>query len=182
MAEDKIIVRSVYRKPLSKMVGQNIDIPPELMKKASKIILEAIRKEIKNDAAKHNAMSRLKGQPIPIPNSKEFVLSFKVQNNGNKIEISSTWPFVDVFLEGQNRHAMTWLTKVAGVDKVPMIQPNGVVLIRTAPLSSDKAWIHPGFLKYNFLNRGVEKGREKAAEMLAEELLPTLIQSTDILL
>lgn len=182
MADDKIVVRSVYRKPLSKMVGQDIAIPPDLMKRAGKLILESVRQEIKKDAAKHNAMSRLKGQPIPIPNSKEFVLSFKVQVQGNKIEITSTWPFVDVHLEGQNRHAMTWLTKIAGVDKVPMIQPNGVVLIRTAPLTSDKAWIHPGFLKYNFLNRGVEKGREKAAEMLAEELLPTLLQSTDIFL
>ncbi len=181
MSEDKLTVRSVYGRPLSKMAGTKLDPPYLLLKKAGTLILESVRKEIKTDAAKHNAMNRAVGQPVSIPNSKEFVLSFKVSVKGKKIEISSDWPFVEHHLEGRDPYPMTWLTQAEGIKKVPMITSAGVVLVRMAPLTKEDAWIHPGFLKYNFLERGVRKGREAAAEMLAKEMLPSVLSTLDLL-
>jgi hypothetical protein len=180
--DSRLISRSVYKKPLSKLVGQDIDIPMELMKKCGKLILEEVRKEIKKDASKVGAMGRAVGKPVPLPDSKEFVMSFKYQVKNRRIEITSDWPFSELHTEGKRAYPMVWLTQQRGVSKVPMVNSSGIVLVRTTPLNSDQAWIHPGFLKYNFLERGVQKGRERAAAMLAEELALKILAQTDLFL
>lgn len=44
----------------------------------------------------------------------------------------------------------------------------GNKVVRTTPIRMKDAWIHPGFYKYTFLERGARKGREKAIQMLVE--------------
>ena len=65
---------------------------------------------------------------------------------------------------------MKWLVQPK-VKYVPIVQHDGQVIIRTAPLSTDKAWIHPGFVKYNFIERGVRKGREKVVKEMIDDFL-----------
>jgi hypothetical protein len=62
---------------------------------------------------------------------------------------------------------MWWLTKEGGTKKASM-RVGGNKVVRTTPIRMKDAWIHPGFYKYTFLERGARKGREKAIQMLVE--------------
>lgn len=44
---------------------------------------------------------------------------------------------------------------------VPLRDRSGDVIFRTAPLTTDSAWIHPGFAKHNFVNRAFERARNE---------------------
>jgi len=101
---------------------------------------------------------------------------------GQHIEIGSDWPFAEEHVKGNNPFRMTWLTQVEGVNGYLSSLVVGLRLFRMAPMTHDTAWIHPGFLKYTFLERGVRKGREQAATMLALEFLIPMIATRDILL
>jgi hypothetical protein len=54
------------------------------------------------------------------------------------------------------------------------------VIFRTAPLTTANAWIHPGFLRYTFIERGVKKGRVKVFEDMAEEIVSLFLSERDL--
>jgi hypothetical protein len=70
---------------------------------------------------------------------------------------------------------MWWLTRERGVFRVPIVQEDGSVLIVATPPNLGSAWIHPGALKFNFVSRGVKKGRVRAVKILAGEALQQLL-------
>ena len=161
---------------------------------AGKIILDCIKKEIKKDIAKATGMGG-HGKPAPLPQTARFTDSFTVRVTGTTIEITSTWPtakahttpvrkknFLDNTRTGVTKpFEMTWLMR----PKVPfarIVRQDGVVIVRTTPDPSkgDKPWIHPGFLRYTFLERGIRKGREKAVRALAEEIVAELLATHDL--
>ncbi len=187
-------LKGVYARPLAKKVGQQIPLTRDQLKRAGDIILEHIKKEIKKDIAK-SAGLRPQGEPVPLPNTSKFPDSFKVRVKGNIIEITSDWPTAKAhttdptspnFLgntapKGSAPIPMVWLTR----PKVPfarIVRRNGEVVVRTTPDPSkgQAVWIHPGFRKYTFLERGIRKGREAAVRMLASEIIQDLLQQNDL--
>jgi hypothetical protein len=150
-----------------------------MMRKAGEILLDSIKKEIKKDMAK-TAGLRGRGKPVPIPDSVKFVDSFSYQIKGSStIEIVSSWPTAEAhtIVPGASGGAsgatqpyrMTWLTGPK-IKTVPLVTQDGRVIFRSAPLAGN-AWIHPGFLRYTFIERGVRKGRVRVMEELAQEIV-----------
>lgn len=186
---DDVRLRGVYGKPLLKRDAPNTAVMPmPMLKKAAEIILKSVKKEIMKDMAK-TAGLRGRGKPVPMPDSRKFVDSFSWKVVGKStIEIRSTWPtassHTSVPGEGDNKkstppYPMTWLTQPQ-VKVVPLVTQEGQVIFRTAPLTTADAWIHPGFLRYTFIERGVNKGRVKVFEEMAEEILGLFLAERDL--
>jgi len=187
-------VRGVYGKPLSKMAGQTLPMTATQLKVAADIILKSIQKEIRKDMAKVAGIGG-SGNPVEMPSSDKFTKSFKVRMKGaSTIEIYSNWPTASAHTTKMkpgfvgNMHPdtsapieMKWLIRPA-VPLARIVQKDGQVVIRTTPnpARGDGYWIHPGFKKYTFLERGLRKGRIEAAKALAAELLAVALQGVDI--
>lgn len=187
-------LRSVYGGPLFKSVGGKINLTPGLLQKAGATILESVRRAIREDVAKSRAVARGRGKPVPLPDSQRFVESFQFRVKGKStLEFYSDWPTAEAHTKtpderglqarGENDQPirptqgfpMTWLVQ-PDVKKVPIITSDGVTLVRTAPMTTQEAWIHPGFIKYTFLERGVRKGRVQFIEDYAQEIVDLAIQ------
>ena len=204
MAKDGARLRGVYGKPWSKLVGQKVDITPEVMHKVGEIILLSVRAEIRKQVAL-SAGLRGRGQPVPMPRSKAFQESFGYQLRGSRtIEITSKWPYAGVWEEGKKPYPMTWLTGLGaaggfGEDKkpflnkkpgkvlaskyaIPIVTEDGSVIIRFAPFKTEDAWIHPGFAKYGFLQKGIRRGRILAANYIIKTSVIPLLEEADPLL
>lgn len=158
------------------MAGE-VPVTRELLHRLGDALVEAIVKEARKDLAKqgNRPVPRGKG-PIGLPTSDSFFESFGHQIRGKStIEITSTWPWVEAHIEGRNPRRMEWLTQERGVFKVPIVKQDGTVIVRTAPLRTPDAWIHPGFARHTFLERGVRKGREAMAEIILAEVTDMLV-------
>ena len=177
MADDYVRVRGVYGTPWSKLAGQKVEITPVIMQKLGEAVLEGVRYEVRRAVAlAANVGGR--GRPIPLPSSSEFVESFQFKIRGSRtVEISTNWPFAKAWEEGKEPYEMTWL-KQPKVKVVPIITSSGETILRTAPLQTDNAWIHPGFARYNFLAKGVKRGRENAAAIVREEVILPMLKQT----
>ena len=140
MANAKVRLRGIYGKPLKITLDR-----PTLMK-AARIILKAVKAEIRKDMMKARGIQGGGNQPVPLPDSRRFVDSFS------------------------KPRPMTWLVQPK-IKYVPIITGTGQVIVRTAPLTTATAWIHPGFVKYNFIERGARKGRQKVLDTLGQQIL-----------
>ena len=169
-------VRGVYGKPWSKLVGKDIPVGPEVLEEVGRILVESIVEEARKAIAKQAPAPR-RGQPYEIPDSEDFLRSFKHRVVGaSTVEVMSTHPLIDQVLEGRDPYPMTWLTRERGVYIVPLVGPGGRVLFRMAPLKTKDAWIHPGFARHTFVQRGIKKGRERAARLLAQSAVQALLK------
>ena len=187
-------LRGVYGRPISKMAGASIDLTPDQISRTADILLEFIKKEIRRDMAL-SAGIRGKGEAVGLPQTRKFVDSFQVRVKGQStIEIFSDWPtaeahttklkpnFVDNMRPDRSAPInMTWLRR----PEVPYARielANGEVIVRTTPnpAQGDKYWVHPGFRKYTFIERGLRKGRIAAAEALAPELVAQALSQFDL--
>jgi hypothetical protein len=188
MADD-VRIRGIYGKPLLKRNGPTaVQMPLPMLKKAGEIFLKSIKAEIMKDMAK-SAGLRGRGKPVPMPDSRKFVDSFSWKISGQStIEITSNWPTASAHTsvpgkgdkKGSTKpYPMTWLTQPQ-VKTVPIITQEGRVIFRTAPLTTTNAWIHPGFLRYTFIERGVKKGRVKVFEDMAEEIVGLFLADRDL--
>ena len=175
----KITSRGTRLGPLSRHSGQ-ITFSEEEIKEIGCIILESVKEEIKKDMAKTSAI-RNPGEPVPIPNSKRFVESFKWKLKGKKtLEIYSNWPTAAAHTVEKQKGPfnMVWL-KAPSVPYARLDLKGGISIVRTTPGGND-FWIHPGFKKYNFLERGVRKGQIKAIEKMTQIYLKKLLTEYDI--
>ena len=204
MAKDGARLRGVYGKPWSKLVGQKVELTPLVMDVVGGIILDSVKFEVRKAAALAAGV-RGRGKPVPMPTSSGFVESFDYRILGSRtIEVVSDWPYAKVWEEGKKPYPMTWLTGLGaaggfGEDKapfkekkpgkplaskyaIPIITAQGEVIIRYAPFKTEDAWIHPGFAKYGFLQKGIRKGRLKAAEYIIKTSVIPLLENADPLL
>lgn len=193
-------MKGVYGKPLLKPSGNIIPMTPEMLKRSASIILKAVKDEIKKDIAKSRGMrggayptAYKDRNPVPLPDSRRFINSFRWRISGKStIEITSSWPTSEAHTKTPSQRGiddfsrdrpevptggfpMTWLVQPK-VKYVPIITHTGQVIIRTAPLTTANAWIHPGFIKYNFIERGIRKGRKKVIHELHQEILEQALQ------
>lgn len=178
-------LRGVYGKPLLKRDAPNvIQMPPEMLRKAAEIILDSVKKEIMKDMAK-TAGLRGRGKPVPLPDSRKFVDSFSYKIQNRQIEIMSDWPTAEQHIAKPGKsgpskpYPMKWLVQPK-VKTVPLVTQEGTVILRSAPLTTADAWIHPGFLRYTFIERGVKKGRVRVMEELAEEIVQLALTQGDL--
>lgn len=129
--------------------------------------LKFLKEEIAKDAAKSTF----------IPRDPGFVQSFSyaVEPNGI-VAIYSTWPWLDIITKGtRGRYKMAWLTQERGINVVPLVQKDGSVHFRTAPLTIGKAWVHPKIAKHTFINRAYERAFQHHTEQLVGGALQTAL-------
>lgn len=194
-------MRGLYGKPLLK-AGDKAVVNDKLLRKAAAIILRSVKREIRKDMEKAKG---LRGgtwpkpyedrNPIPIPQGEAFIRSFYWRiKGGSTIEIWSSWPTAEAHTAPPTQRGldaavpgvplqhpkkgipMTWLVQPK-VKYVPIITENGQVIIRTAPLKEADAWIHPGFTRYTFIERGIRKGRVEVVKKLKDEIVTAFLES-----
>ena len=178
--EDYIRVRGVYGTPWSKLAGQTVEINPRIMQLLGKAVLKGVQDEVRRAVALA-ANLKGKGKPQPLPQSAEFIESFQFRIRGSRtVEIVTNWPFAKAWEEGKEPYEMKWLMQPK-VKIVPIITSTGETILRTAPLQTEQAWIHPGFAKYNFLSKGITRGRKNAADIVREQvIIPLLMKSSPL--
>jgi hypothetical protein len=156
----------------------NVEMSQQLLRELAQTLVDSVVFEAKKDLAKQGRKGTPQGQPEGLPVKGNFLDSFDYRISGKStIEITSDWPWVQQLIEGRKPFKMWWLTHgQRRGHAVPLVQPDGTVLFRMAPLSLSDAWIHPGFARHTFVQRGVKKGRVKMAEMIAAEVFQQLSQ------
>jgi len=171
----EIKIKRTYGKTWAGLQNKDF-ITPEFLNKIGEMLVEAIVFEAGKDFAKQGNKPTPPGEPEGLPRSVGFFDSFthKVVPRGGRVEIYSSWPWIDQLLEGREAYPMEWLTQQAGVSRVPMKGPGGTVLIRTTPASPQDSWIHPGFKKHTFVRRAYEKSRRKMKAMIDQQIMKTL--------
>lgn len=166
-------VGGAYGTPWSRMVGKPIKITQRTMKQLGKVIVESVVAEARKDFAKQGKAPR-RGEPVGIPDTEDFFRSFSFRIVGEStVEVLSNWPFIKQLTEGRDPYPMWWLRRPK-VHTVPIVIGAGEVIFRVAPLKLSDAWIHPGFARHTFIQRGIRKGREKAAEIAAKAAMKSL--------
>ena len=177
-------LRSAYAGTIAK--GAQIDLTPDQIHSIGEIILEQIREEIEKDTLKASAF-RADGDPVPLPRTKRFAESFKFRVSGKRtLEFISDWPTAgahtlgrdrDVNLDAKNKPStppfpMWWLVRPQ-VPRARIVTSEGQVIVVTtpSPADGDSLWVHPGFRRYSFLERGIRKGKERALQFLVADVL-----------
>ena len=111
-----------------------------------------------------------------LPKKEAFYKSFGYKIVGSStVKITSTWDWVEIYQGLQSQgfeddpafgkprpFRMTWLTRSKGVRAVPFVdKKTGQVIVRTAPLKTQDAWIHPGIARHTFISKGMKRAREE---------------------
>lgn len=93
--------------------------------------------------------------------------SFKIT-----LEYDDRWSWVNRYLETSERpFPMKWLTKEAQGKRqtIPIVdKETGKVVFRTTPLTTKKAWIHPGIKKGVWIDEGIEKGIRRSLPQVSK--------------
>ena len=127
---------------------------------------EAIKATYKGAPSILRSSDFLTALTYEIVENKRGKLSFKIT-----IPYNERWSWVCDYLESSGKpFPMTWLTHpvlnrkqnrkravVSFRDK-----KTGEMVVRTAPLTTKQAWIHPGVAKGTWLEKGIEKGIRRA--------------------
>lgn len=143
-------VRGVYGKPLLGDIPDEHQIEKlknEALERAGKYAVEEVKKEIKRSSWNRK------------PN--DLIDSFSYEVKGSTMIIKSDHPATKYVDKGVKPHQMIYLEKAKR--PIPIITDSGDVIFRTPSSQSmkDGGWQHPGFKGKHFLDRGVEKARER---------------------
>lgn len=139
-------------------------VTQEFMENFGNAILYHVIQEAKADL---KADLKGPGRPEGIPDDPKFFESFGFDVVGASIHLYSTWPQITEIIEGRNSFPMKWLTKPF-VKAIP-IQNKRETIFRSAP-DRHHAWIHPGFAKHSFVERGVSKALSGFDKQLANQM------------
>ncbi len=181
-------LKSAYTGTVAK--GTQMDLTNEQVRMIGQIILEQIKAEIAEDTKKAGGF-RAEGDPVPLPMTKKFADSFKFKISGRRtLEFTSDWPTArahtigrdpKIDLEDSNKgnspeFPMHWLVSPQ-VPYARIVKSEGSVIVVSTPnpAEGDAMWVHPGFRRYSFLERGIRKGKEKAMELLITDILAKTI-------
>ncbi|MCH8517798.1 MAG: hypothetical protein LAT68_15880, partial [Cyclobacteriaceae bacterium] len=97
-------------------------------------IVSEIRREILKDIAKSKSIAGTAN----LPDTSQFYdsFSYRVSPTGKSIEVRTTWPWINVVMEGTDGpFKMEWLTQQRGGPKiVPLKGDDGTVIFRTTPI------------------------------------------------
>ena len=161
-------VRRVYGKPWSRL-AKGIELDRGTLQRLGRAIVRAVRLEAKLQQSRERNLKP--NDPEGLPQTGDFLKSFGYRIVGKStIEVTSTWPFIEQIIEGRDPYPMVWLTKQAGIGIVPLTHEDGTVIFRSAPKQRADAWIHPGWARHTFIERGVRRGRRRMAEIIVEDV------------
>lgn len=173
-------VVGIYGKPWSKLAHEPIPITRDVLERLGAAIVDAIVTEGKKDLAREGHAQR--GQPEGLPNTKRFFDSFGYRISGRStVEVTCSWPYINQIIEGRDPAPMQKLTLARGGDVVPITTGPGVVIFRVVPPKLTDAWVHPGFVKHNFVKRGVAAGRTAMLKIIAGEAASHLCRGNPFL-
>lgn len=114
---------------------------------------------IKEEAVKASQLSSV------IPRTSEFLDSFYYEIKDGSLYIHSSWEWVGLYLKNKPAYSMEWLRSSHPKRRkiIPLKDSKtGKLVFRSAPLKTEKAWVHPAITKYVFIDRGIEKGKRRA--------------------
>lgn len=145
---------------------QKLPVGRSELERFGRTLVRYVVEEAKKDAQKSSF----------IPANKEFYDSFTYRvNPDGSVTVSSNWPWVDLLVVGSRPYPMKWLTKAQGVAKVPFMGKDGQLLIRSTPLTTDKAWIHPAIARHTFIQRAFDRAREEFMADVADKALRAIL-------
>lgn len=157
-------LRARYVSPLERRVGAVLQ--KKDLQFFGRCLIKYIRQEAKKDAAKT-------GQ---VPTTNEFFESFSYTVKDNSIEVSSSWPWIELITKGTDGpYRMKWLTQAQGVYKVPLRAKDGTIVIRSTPLTTDKAWIHPGIAEHTFIQRAFRRALKDCVTSFLEKKIGQIL-------
>lgn len=187
-------VRRLYAGPLAKLAKAASS--KELLHVMARAMIDAIVEEAMKEFAKRGwSLSDPKGGP---PLNESF--SYHIRGKSTIEIRSSYWGLAELVKGDIPSRRMTWLTqegkdkipdrygltraesdigqqragRVSKGERKPLVVPlkadDGTVVFRMAPLKMKDAWVHPGIAKFNFMERGIKKGRAKVVEAVTKHL------------
>lgn len=189
--------RKVYAAPLAKRAGQTVpvDIPRDVLEEVGKVILAAVKREARVEIAKYATRPTRDGgadTPAYIRDAKAFLAMLKVRVTGKSgIEfyvaegkrkkrvgdrLQTVHPYHHKFISSDPRDHEPFVmdTLKSKVGKtVPLVELDGEVVFRV--VLPNAAWVHPGFMKYTFLERGVAKGKAEAVGVIRDRVVVPLV-------
>ena len=150
-------------------------LTPEFMNKLGRLLVRSIITEAKKDLARQGNKPTPPGEKEGIPNTERFFDSFSYSITvDNKIKVISSWPWINQIVEGRQSFSMDWLTKNNGVKNVPMRSGNQRTTVIVGTPTGDNVWVHPGFRKHTFIQRGYETALRGFKKELKGQVLKTL--------
>ncbi len=176
------LLRTAYSKPWTAILNETAS-SPALLDGVGKLLVKFIVLEARADLAKQGNKPTPVGSPEGIPNSERFFESFYYQRRTRRtVDVLSSWPWIDQIIEGRKAFRMKWLTRTAGRTNIPLkTQPysQGRTIVRAAPLRPEDAWIHPGFKKHNFVDRGFRRAKNSVDQMVKDTVFKALQGSSN---
>jgi hypothetical protein len=159
-----IKLKATYSARWTRLVKSAGDLPRNVLEELGEIMVEEVVRAARRDAARARGL-QMKNQ---IPNSSEFFKSFGYRIVGKKtVEITSTWASAKDLVTGRDPFEMTWLKSTRGKRLVvPMEGDGGEGIFRTAPLTTEKGWIHPGIAKHTFIEKGMRIAKKRISERI----------------
>lgn len=145
------------RKPLSRITSER-EAKREVeatLNRLGKVAVEAFQDEIRRSSWNRKP--------------ENLINSFEYEVKGTSIRVTSDHPAVQYLDKGVKPHQMIYLSRAER--PIPIIKDNGEVIFRQASSQSlaDGSWKHPGISGKHFM----ERGKEKAAKAVKEELAKT---------
>jgi len=158
-------------KPWSRL-GQGMTLDKRTLHRLGRVLVSSVRGEAAKEIARQAGLG-IHGVAQGLPRSPRFLDSFGYRIVGrDTLEITSTWPFAE---EAPGRPGQSPIARLAqDIGKVQTTQEDGTVIIRSAPKQRSNAWVHPGWARHRFMERGVARGREAMAEIVVREVLNQL--------
>lgn len=177
-------IKSVKAGPmLTALMVEDFVLDPVSLGKVGKILVDAIKMEAKKDFAKQGKSAYGTGKPEGLPDSHgksirpSFFNSFSARVSGTRtLTIVSNWPWIDSLLEGRPAGPMKHFTRDKFPKPIRFLKKDGTVLYRMAPKIGSfiqsgpnegkpaTFWLHPGYARHTFVQRGIAKGRKKLIE------------------
>lgn len=196
----KAEIKSFRVGPLMKALSvKDFALDPVSLAKIGRILVKAVKDEAKKDFAKQGKSAYGLGKPEGLPDSHgktirpSFFDSFSVRVSGNRtLTIVSTWPWIESLIEGKPAGPMKQFTRDKHPKPIRFLKKDGTVLYRMAPKigsfiqsgpnkgKTATFWLHPGYARHTFLQRGLAKGRKKLLEdgILFEIMVEQIKRST----
>lgn len=185
-------IKATYSGPI--LDRTDLPLSMEVLHKIGKALVETFAMESKKDFAKRGWSGEARDGTNPIWNSfsyrirgertVEVLSTFPGLDVLTKRDIPPyrmTWltqegkdktPSDYQLTDREQKRGMKFTGRVSRGERLPLVVPlkseGGAVVFRTAPLTMEDAWVHPGIARFTFAERAQRKAREKCVEILKE--------------
>lgn len=195
----KIKVKGVYGKSWAE--SKKIPVTKKVLEKLAKCLLDSVIHEGKKDFAKRGwslddpmggaPFHESWGYKITGESTIEFTSSFygirELTGKRGIPKRKMTWLTQEHKNQHPERFNLTPKEKELGMKKmgrpkkgerlpliIPIQEKSGNVIFRYAPFKTSDSWIHPGIARFNFMERGIRKGKKNCIKILRKEIVKFL--------